>query len=434
MVGTINREQGSGVPPSATSSSYPSQARRGPSVVLRIALAVLCAAPTIAIAQTAPGNQNTLDLPRPGYELGRWKIGNTILYPSLSVFTAYDSNLFSTSSGAQSVARTEIAPRLDAAFDGGQSKFRAQAYANARYNSRYTSEDRAAFGVNASLEQSLDSRDRLDTELRFDRGVQRRADPEVNRLLLRPALFNSLSASLGFTRKNQRLTISMHGTVQNISYLDPGEAERDLTSYQIPLRVAYAISPRSAVFVEAYVNRRDARLAFDRSGVDRDVTTLGALAGISFDLGERLRGEIGVGGFNASPDGPLPAFSGIAFNGQLRWSPMTRTAVTLNAFRGDIATVQSGATGRIDTRVNLRVDQEIRHNLLGWLSVGYRGTTYRGNLGRKLDTVIVGGELEYLASRTVSVFANALYEHRSASRPLDRFDQTVVGIGIRLHV
>ncbi len=427
------------MPTSATNTKYQGTFRRGPpqrglALVLRTLVAMLCTAPMAALAQSAPGNQGALDLPRPGYELGRLRLGNTILYPSLSVFTGYDSNLFSTSSGAQSVLRTEIAPRLDVAFDGAHSKFRAQAYANARFNSRYTSEDRTAFGVNASLEQSLDSRDKLDGELRFDRAFMRRADPEVNRLLLRPALFNSLSARLGFTHQQGRLTVSLHGTVQNISYLDPGEAERELTSYQIPLRVAYAISPRSAIFVEAYVNRRDARLPFDRSGVDRDLTTFGALAGISFDLSDRLRGEIGVGGFNASPDGSLPAFSGVAFNGRLRWSPMPRTAVMLNAFRGDVATVQSGATGRIDTRVNLRVDQEIRHNLLGWIDVGYRGTTYRGNLNRKLDTVFVSGELEYLASRTVSVFANVLYEHRSANRPLDRFDQTVAGVGIRLHV
>src|SRR3546814_6314246 len=115
------------------------------------------------------------------------------------------------------------------------------------------------------------------------------------------------------------------------------------------------------------------RLSVDRGGLDRDATTLGFLTGAGLDIGTKWRGEIGVGLFRTNSDDPtLRSFSGFAANGKITWSPDERTAVTADVFRGDVATVQSGAGGRIDTRIGLRLDQEIRHNLLMSLRAGVR--------------------------------------------------------------
>src|SRR3546814_952036 len=126
-------------------------------------------------------------------------------------------------------------------------------------------------------------------------------------------------------------------------------------------------------------------------------------------------GEIGVGLFRTNSDDPtLRSFSGFAANGKITWSPDERTAVTADVFRGDVATVQSGAGGRIDTRIGLRLDQEIRHNLLMSLRAGVRRTSYRGGAADQRETTAsVGGEVEYLMNRHISIFVNRSEEHTS---------------------
>src|SRR3546814_18921796 len=97
------------------------------------------------------------------------------------------------------------------------------------------------------------------------------------------------------------------------------------------------------------------------------------------DIGTKWRGEIGVGLFRTNSDDPtLRSFSGFAANGKITWSPDERTAITADVFRGDVATVQSGAGGRIDTRIGLRRDPEIPHNTLMSVRGGERRTSSRG--------------------------------------------------------
>src|SRR3546814_4462414 len=55
-----------------------------------------------------------------------------------------------------------------------------------------------------------------------------------------------------------------------------------------------------------------------------------------------------------------------------------RTAITLDAFRGDVATVRTGALARTDTRIGIGVQQEVRHNLLFNAGLSWRQTDYRG--------------------------------------------------------
>lgn len=388
----------------------------------------------IAKTQELRPGQSILDLPRPGYEIGRWQVGNALLLPSLSASASDDNNIYATSVGTIGDTVFDINPRLEIDSRGSDFQLTGDAYAHARLLNQQTNEDTLAFGGGANANYIATRQTRFSGGLHFDRDFLHRADPEASSILLKPALFNSLTGDAGFQWQGNKVLIGANASLQNVNYIDPLLDDRDQTIWRGKVRLGYILSAPIRLYVEPYVNVRNARLPVDHNGIDRDVTTIGTLAGVAFDITDRLKGELGAGGFKANPAGTLASFSGLAFNGKLNWSPSQRTLVSFTAFQGDVSTVQSGANGRIDMRLQLRLDQEVRHNLLLNASVAQQNTRYTGNLVRWLHDTIVGGELEYLATRNLSVFVNAAYETRSSNTPLERFNRTTAGIGVRLRV
>ena len=161
--------------------------------------------------------------------------------------------------------------------------------------------------------------------------------------------------------------------------------------------------------------------------------TIGFNGGIQKELGQRLRGRIGIGLFRSNPDSSsVEAFTGFGGNGELVWNPRVRTAVSLRLSRGDVATVRSGATGRIDTTARVSVDQEVRHNLLLHVSVGYNDRSYRGSARGNFKTFSAETEVEYLLNRRLALYAGATYADRRAPSFADRFKRTTVRAGIRI--
>src|SRR3546814_13875361 len=72
-------------------------------------------------------------------------------------------------------------------------------------------------------------------------------------------------------------SIGAQGGVQRQNYLAPDESDRDLTTWRGSVRVSAQLAAGRDVFLLGFVNRRDHRLSVDRSGLDRDATTLGFL-------------------------------------------------------------------------------------------------------------------------------------------------------------
>lgn len=403
---------------------------------------LLCLAASAAAGQNLRPGLSIRDLPRPGYEVGRWQAGNTTFLPVLTTQAIVNDNVFATSTDPRTAIVFGINPRIQAISRSQRLTLETVAYANAALHSRFTSEDRFTFGLGTSGRRDLGSGNAFSFGLSFDRGAQPRSDPESSRAFQRPALFNDTKARIGIQGEMGAFRIGTDPAIQKVNFLasqepDPIEQERledlDLTSYQLPVRFGWRASPRLTLFVEPFLNRRDVRRPTDRTGVDRDLTTLGAQLGAQLDIADRWTGSLGVGAFRSNPDDPtLESYGGFSMSGNLVWSPDARTRVFFTGFSGDVATVRAGATGRIDTRAAVRVEQEIRHNLLASAGIGWQQVRFRGTNPNVLKSVPVNAEIEWLMSRTVSLFGTVRYENRRANLVRDRFERTEAGVGIRI--
>ena len=403
---------------------------------VRLALICLGSAACVggaAYAQEPRRGASPLDLPRRGYEPRGMRTGATVISPQLQVEAVYDSNVYALSEDPIDDLVVTILPSVQT--DGTYGKFRLHTdlYAAVRKHVEQTRENAVSFGAGATGDYSISRAHSLTSELRYNREIESRTDPEARGGVSDPPRKIDIGlAEIGYRYAGSRIGIETTAAVQRYDYLSELEDDRDMTVYRGSVQGSVRFA-RVDAFAEAYVNQRDFDDSFDLSGVNRDAVTYGALLGFRRELSGKLRGRIGLGVFRSDPKDPtLDGFTGFAANGDLTWTPQPRTAVTLQLFRGDVATVRAGASGRTDTRVTLRVDQEARHNLVLSGAVSYRDTNFRG-LANNSQTALSGEvEAEYLLNRGLSLFATARYTRRTADLERDEFDRAQAGIGFRM--
>jgi hypothetical protein len=387
-----------------------------------------------ALAQSDTRNESIRDLPRPGYEPKQIRLGSTVVSPEVIAGGEYDSNVYATSRNADDDLLLTLAPTVAVRHDDGRMRLDANLFAVLRHYDEHPREDVNTFGLTSTGRWQTANDQSLTGRIDAERSFQRRGDPEARTDTLRgPARINVGRVELGYQYQPGRFGLTVNGAAEKLNFLPRDEDDRDLLTLRGSTRVSVRATPRISAFVEGYINKRDARTAVDRTGVDRDALTKGALAGIAVSVADRLQGEFGLGVFRSNPDDArLRSFTGFAASGSMVWRPRVRTSLTAEVFRGDVATIRAGANGRIDARGSLRLDQEVRHNLLFSATVGVRNTRYRGSIDRNQTTYTGEVESTYLVTRHVQLVASVRFARRDADQRLEEFERVRGGLAVRL--
>lgn len=392
-------------------------------------------APFVAQAQPFPDHEQTasvLDIDRPGYNPRTLRVKSITIKPELDFGTVYDSNVYAAPQDRRDDAVFTLRPAISAEDSEGHLRWRADAHALARRYASNTRENSETYGVSLKSAVDVNSAITLGAIAGYRRAVENRSDPEVRQNpTLGPPLFDALNGELNGAVTLGKLAISAKAQVEKYNFVSAANDDRDFTSYRGTLRLLYQLGSAISAFGQGYVNQRRFRIRDPLTGLDRDSRTMGGLAGVQINPGGKVRGDIGAGVFRYNPEDPvLRSFTGFALEGSLVYVPRRRTAIILDVFSGDVATVRNGASGRIDRRARMTIQQEVRHNLLATLGVRYRQTRYRG-VDARLTTVGADGELEFLFNRHLSMAAIAQVSKRTARDPSDRFERVRVGAEIR---
>lgn len=408
-----------------------------------VALTLIGAGATPLYGETAQRDTTIAALPRLGYEPRTLDFNGITVLPTLDTDVTYNSNIFAlpkrivsdtglTRSPPDDAVFT-INPRVVAELNRPAIDIKADAHAGLIRYASTPSENVNTFGFALDTVKKIGASQTLTADISFDRTYQDRGDPEADLDRgLPPSLINKLSGDFSYLYQGSRIGVLVDLGADQLNYLPAADADRDLTTYRASIRGSVIVVPRISLYIQPFVTRRDARLHKDFNGVDLDDTTAGVLGGASFDLTDRLQGNMGLGVFSANPDDPtLQNYTGLAASGRLNWHPAVRTSVTLNVSRGDALTVRAGAIGRIDTDVGLAVDQEARHNLILHGAVGIQEIHYR-KINRDQHYLTGTGEARYLFNRVYSIVLTTNYTRRHAEFAGDRFNRWQTSLGARV--
>lgn len=363
------------------------------------------------------------------------RVGEAILYPSLDVGLQHDSNIYAEPENEKDDRIFYVVPRVAAELDRGALKFRGLGQLHARRFLDYGSENSTAGILEGDVRFSPREGQTFRGALGYRRVVEDRGDPEANdNAPDRPRRINMYRGELGYRRESGVWLLGLNGVATKFDHLASRDVFRDHLSLSAQASAGRQVGGLSFATVTAFVNRRNFDREFDLLGFQRDATTFGARAGLQINPGGIFEGgaSLGLFRFNAD-DARTDDYMGVSAAADLIYRPTQRTAILLDAFRGNVATYRAGAVARTDTRLRVSVQQEIRHNFFARGAAFAHQAKFRGS-GLKENTLGVDGELEYLLTRYLSVAPRVRYSTREADRRIDEFDRFRASLELRFHL
>lgn len=391
------------------------------------------AAGSIRAAQGAGGdlfardrNVAVRERPRPGYEALGLSVGAFALYPLVQIDAEHNDNIFAVATGADSDWIVRIKPEIS--LESGWSRHALGFHARANI-SRYQDFDAENFeDWSVGATGRLDITRAANIAFGYDHSsvTEPRTSSNAPASTREPVSYDLDAAFLAVSRTSGRLKLSGRGDVRSFDYADAvtlggtivDQDSRDRTITSLTGRADVALSPATALFVQATSNARDYTTAISPLLPARDSDGYEILAGVNFEVSALARGEIAVGYIAQDFDAPVyEDIDGFGARAQLEWFPTQLTTVSAYASRTIEDSGLTGSGGYLSTAVGARIDHELMRNVLLNGEISLARDEY-DDIGREDERfqASIGGT--YLLNRNLGVSVSA-----------SRFEQTSEGIG-----
>ena len=391
--------------------------------------------PAAATAQSFGSTARAVLGSDPEYRLPEYRIGDIGMSASLDALLLYDGNVYATPEDRRDDAVLTLLPSVYFRMNkpGAGLQFGLLGQARVRRYLELSDENADAASVRADAAWSISPGQTLTANALWSRAIEDRGDPEArDRTDIGPRLFDIYAAEGSYRHDGRRFTFGAELSTRRTDAVSPLDDERDFDTYAARLNAGVRVGAGAYAIASGFVSGRKFQVARDLDGTSRDTTTYGAEAGMRFDPGGLVEGELSMGAFRLNPAEPTDeertAFSA---RGSLTYRPRRRTALTLDVFAGDVPSFRAASSARVEQRVEFGIQQEIRHNLLASARAGYRRTEWLRTTFKE-DTIVGSGEVEYLFSRHTSVAATVSYGTRSSDFNEDDFARFRTGAELRV--
>lgn len=431
-------------------SSSPMQKKRilFTSAALALALSVSGLAGAPAQAQDGPSfdrgqNVSVLDRARPDYDPVGIQWGAVELRPRLGVSVAAEDNVFYAETNERDDIVTVLNPEIQASTTWSRNAVRFTAGLNDKRYSDFDSENRTDEYVAGEVELEIYGDSSITLGASHANLGEARFSPDTPGGAAKPGDYDVTEAYVAGEATFARTRLSARVSQRSYSYKpvplvgggfeDAADRDRDETG--LAVKAEYAISPRTAVFVEAGVENRDYKRRPPQTTFNRDNDVARVLVGVNFDIASLARGEIAIGQLDQSFDAPgLVGASGLAVAAKAEWFPQEMTTVTVAAARRVEETFVGPAASFTLTESSAQIDHELLRNLIISALAGIGQRDFEG-LARKDDLASAGVSVRYLVNRTVEIGAGWAFdrqESKGAARDRD-FDANrfVVSLTLR---
>jgi len=360
--------------------------------------------------------------PRPEYEALGLPVGMFTAFPSLQIDAEYSDNIFAVATGIDSDWIVRVKPEIQ--LESGWSRHALGVYARANI-SRYQDFDAESFedwGVGASGRLDITRAANLAAGVDYASLTEPRSSSNAPASTREPVTYDMASAFLTGTKVSGRTKLSARADVREFDYEDAltlaavvvDQDNRDRTITSLTGRGDYAISPDTAVFVQATANARDYDTATSLVLPARDSDGYELLAGANFEMGAVARGEVAAGyivqEFDASAYNQIDGFGARA---QLEWFPTQLTTVTATASRTIEDSGIAGSGGYLSTSVGARIDHELLRNVLLNADITFSSDAYEG-IDRDDDRFLYSVGATYLLNRRVGLSVSASHFEQSS--------------------
>ncbi len=234
------------------------------------------------------------------------------------------------------------------------------------------------------------------------------------------------TAALDLTRTIYSDAVLSNGT------RDSGSSDRDQTSGTFRTRVGYELSPALIPFVEASVGKTVYDETRDSAGFARSGNSYGAKAGVEVDLGEKLKGEVGLGYETATfDDSRLDLIDTATVDANLLWSPLRGTEVRFDLSTSIQPSTTAGQSGYISHVLTTAVTHQLRDNLQATVLGGVTLRDYPSGGSSDETVYTASGGLTWNINRYLDFTSTLGYELTTRDVGADS-QQWRAGVGLKL--
>ena len=371
------------------------------------------------------------------YEPTGIRLGTFVLKPSISQGIGYEKTKSGDTSSSRTFSQTGLKGTLTS--DWSRHQLTVEGEGTYQRNISGTGETEPEVDINADLRLDLSDDTIADITGGYNFERESSSDPNaVNGASVQSGVhtfsagakvkrdFGLIRGTLGAALEREVYGAAELGNGAELDLSDRNNTEGTLTG-----RVGFELSPALIPYLEASVGRSYYDNKQDSLGYERSASTLGGRAGVEVDLGEKLRGDLGLGYKRATfDDSRLAALEGITVDGAVFWSPQRGTDLRLGLVTNLQPSTAAGQSGYLEYIATADLTHELRDNLVARLSGAYTWRDFSASAGLPdQDVYLAGAGLTWNITRWLAMTGDVSYE---LTRQAGASDTGVTRAGIGL--
>ena len=372
------------------------------------------------------------------YEPTGVRVGAFILRPSLTQNLGYERRKTGDSSTSRTFSQTGIRGSLTSDWSRHQLTIDAEGIYQRNISGVGETEPQLRIDGDLRLDLSDDTIANITAGYAFER--ESSSDPNaINGASVQSGV-QTLTGGAKVTRDFGMIRGTVGADLERRTYgsatLSDGSklllSDRDYTEGTVTGRIGYELSPALIPYLEASVGRSFYDEKQDSLGYERSATTLGGRAGVEVDLGEKLRGDLGLGYKRAAfEDSRLAALKALTIDGSVLWSPQRGTDLRLGLRTELEPSTAAGQSGYVNYGATADLTHELRENLVARLSGAYTWRNFPEGSSTDQNIYLVGAGLTWDINRWLALTGDVSYELTRQSGAQDT-GVTRAGIGLVL--
>lgn len=345
------------------------------------------------------------------------RVGSFVLKPSITQSLGYERNRSGGSATSRTFSQTELKGSLVSDWSRHQLSIEADGLYQRNIGGTGETEPRARLDADLRLDLSDDTIANLTAGYEFER--ESSTDPNAVDGASVQSGVHAYTAGARVTRDFGLIRGTIGADVERTIYgsakLADGSSlslsDRNNTRGTLTGRIGYELSPALIPYLEASVGRSFYDEKRDSLGYERSATTLGGRTGVEIDMGEKLRGDLGIGYKRATfDDARLAALGALALDGTVQWSPQRGTELRLGLGTEIEPSTAAGQSGYVSYAATVGLTHELRDNLVARLSAAYTLRDFKSAGSRNQDIYTAGAGLTWNINRWLAMTGDVSHE------------------------
>jgi hypothetical protein len=380
---------------------------------------------------------------RPDYDAIGIPLGTFLLYPKLDLVTTYDDNIYVTQSNPTSDLIFQVEPQLDLQSQWENDHLNLFGHADINKYADHSGEDTNDYGAGVNGSADILTSTQLGAGFQYDHDTMPRETEIAQQFTRNPLQYDYSLANIEGTEYLDRLQIEVN--LERTRYaFDNAMTEQnqflseqylDYVNWSETLRLAYAVSPDTSIFVSGIRNNDIYDLVPPAVSLNRNSDGYNVTGGVHLELTNLISGEIGGGYFEENyPHVTGQNAGGFLVRAAFDWYPTQLTTVNIQTDRTVEESAVVTSVGYVSSMGRIEVDHELRRNVIVSLIGKYAVNDYQGYDRHDRDWSL-GLNGTYLVNRIVALTLGYGHDHQT-SGGLDHgidFDLNKVSLTLVLH-